>query len=86
MLYVLNPDLVEIDLLFCMPMEGWTLGFLFFNASRNPLTTNSEILQYPFVGYGTTTHAFDGIISIVIASANWQNSQQDKNVNNLLRN
>ena len=30
MLYVLNPDLIEIDLLLCMSMESWTLGFLFF--------------------------------------------------------
>ena len=29
MLYVLNPDLIEINLLLCMSMEGWTLGFLF---------------------------------------------------------
>ena len=29
-LYVLNLDLIEIDLLLCMPMESWTLGFLFF--------------------------------------------------------
>ena len=29
MLHVLNPDLIEIDLLLCMPMESWTLGFLF---------------------------------------------------------
>ena len=26
----LNPDLIEIDLLLCMLMESWTLGFLFF--------------------------------------------------------
>ena len=33
MLLVLNPDLIENDLLLCMPIKSWTLLFFFINCN-----------------------------------------------------
>ena len=67
-LYVLNPDPIEIDLLLCMPMESWTLGFLFFISTPYNvgsvmwrLFSTLEVVQY----IGGITSVLWGIASVL---------------------